>query len=130
LAPVIETAAEWKPESIATVEVSERQRRPMTYTLAVVDEGLLDLTSFKTPNLHEEFYKREALGVTTWDLFDEVAGAYGAELERLLALGGSEIGRAACRERVQMYVGSGPCSTKLLQVDATYSPDTRACNTR
>ncbi|MFO7306578.1 MAG: MG2 domain-containing protein [Gammaproteobacteria bacterium] len=91
LAPVIETAAEWKPESIATVEVSERQRRPMTYTLAVVDEGLLDLTSFKTPNLHEEFYKREALGVTTWDLFDEVAGAYGAELERLLALGGSDV---------------------------------------
>ncbi|HEU4603558.1 MAG TPA: alpha-2-macroglobulin family protein, partial [Steroidobacteraceae bacterium] len=71
-------------------EVSERNGREMTYTLAVVDEGLLDLTSFKTPNLHEQFYKREALGISTWDLFDQVTGAYGVELERLLALGGSD----------------------------------------
>ena len=62
----------------------------MNYTLAVVDEGLLGLTNFKTPNLHGEFYKREALGVATWDLFDDVAGAYGGELDRLLALGGSD----------------------------------------
>ena len=62
----------------------------MDYTLAVVDEGLLGLTGFKTPNLHAEFYKREALGVSTWDLFDEVAGAYGGQLDRLLALGGSD----------------------------------------
>ena len=53
-------------------------------------KGLLGLTNFKTPNLHDEFYQREALGVATWDLFDEVAGAYGGELDRLLALGGSD----------------------------------------
>src|SRR5690606_39501994 len=74
LAPVIEAPVEWKPESVGTVEVSERNKRAMTYTLAVVDEGLLDLTSFRTPNLHNEFYKREALGVSTWDRYDEVAG--------------------------------------------------------
>lgn len=91
LAPVIQAPGEWKPESVGTVEVSERNGRAMTYTLAVVDEGLLDLTSFKTPNLHSELYKREALGVSTWDLYDEVAGAYSAELERLLALGGSDV---------------------------------------
>lgn len=66
----------------------------MAYTLAVVDEGLLGLTGFKTPDLHAHFYKREALGVSTWDLFDDVVGAYGAELERLLALGGSDAGKA------------------------------------
>ncbi len=91
LAPIITAPNEWKPESVVSVEVSERNQRAMTYTLAVVDEGLLDLTSFKTPNLHSEFYKREALGVSTWDLYDEVAGAYSAELERLLALGGSDV---------------------------------------
>jgi len=90
LAPVIDAAAQWRPESVGVVEVSERNKRAMTYTLAVVDEGLLDLTSFRTPNLHEQFYKREALGVATWDVFDEVAGAYGAALERLLAIGGSD----------------------------------------
>ena len=56
---------------------------------------MLGLTSFRTPNLHAEFYKREALGVSTWDLFDEVAGAYGGQLDRLLALGGSDANAAA-----------------------------------
>jgi uncharacterized protein YfaS (alpha-2-macroglobulin family) len=90
LVPSITSADEWKPESRGLVEVSEANGRPMTYTLAVVDEGLLTLTSYKTPNPYDYFYKKEALGITTWDLFDDVAGAYGAELEKLLALGGSD----------------------------------------
>lgn len=94
LKPQITAADEWKPESRVAVDVSEAGGREMSYTVAIVDEGLLGLTNFKTPELHEQFYKREALGVTTWDLFDDVAGAYGAELERLLALGGSDAGKA------------------------------------
>jgi len=90
LAPVITAATEWKPESKATFTVNETSGRAMDYTIAVVDEGLLGLTGFRTPNLHAEFFKREALGVSTWDLFDDVAGAYGGQLDRLLALGGSD----------------------------------------
>lgn len=90
IAPVVTTADEWKPSGKASIQVSETAGRAMNYTLAVVDEGLLGLTNFRTPNLHSEFYKREALGVATWDLFDDVAGAYGGELDRLLALGGSD----------------------------------------
>jgi uncharacterized protein YfaS (alpha-2-macroglobulin family) len=90
LTPVVTAASEWAPQSRASMTVSEASGRPMNYTLAVVDEGLLGLTGFRTPNLHGEFYRREALGILTWDLFDEVAGAYGGELDRLLALGGSD----------------------------------------
>jgi uncharacterized protein YfaS (alpha-2-macroglobulin family) len=90
LAPRVKAPDEWKPESTVSVEVSEANGRPMTYTLALVDEGLLGLTGYKTPDLHDQFYKKEALGVSTWDLFDYVAGAYGGELERLLALGGDD----------------------------------------
>ncbi|HUQ12203.1 MAG TPA: MG2 domain-containing protein [Steroidobacteraceae bacterium] len=90
LAPLVTSAAEWAPQSKANVTVSETSGRAMNYTLAVVDEGLLGLTNFRTPDLHGEFYQREALGILTWDLFDEVAGAYGGELDRLLALGGSD----------------------------------------
>ena len=90
ITPVVASADEWAPQSKASITVSESSGRAMNYTLAVVDEGLLGLTNFKTPNLHAEFYKREALGILTWDLFDEVAGAYGGELDRLLALGGSD----------------------------------------
>ncbi len=90
LAPKLTVADEWKPESKVAVDVAETNGKAMTYTVAVVDEGLLSLTNFKTPDLHAEFYKREALGIATWDLFDQVAGSYSAQLDRLLALGGSD----------------------------------------
>lgn len=90
LTPKLVAADEWKPQSKASIEVSEANGRAMTYTVAIVDEGLLSLTNFKTPDLHAEFYKREALGVATWDLYDQIAGSYSAQLERLLALGGSD----------------------------------------
>lgn len=88
LAPQLTTAAVFEPESKATIEVSEGQGRAMTYTLAVVDEGLLGLTRFKTPNPWLSFNAKEALGVRTWDNFDMVAGAYGGAIEGLLAVGG------------------------------------------
>lgn len=90
LEPVLLAAEEWEPNTTVDVEVYEKAGKEMVYTLAVVDEGLLGLTGFKTPDLHGYFYRKEALGVSTWDVFDYVAGAYGGELERLLALGGDE----------------------------------------
>jgi len=90
LKPVIQVADEWKPESKQKILVSESTGKAMNYTVAIVDEGLLGLTAFKTPNLHRYFYSKEALGIKTWDLFDEVIGAYGGKLERMLALGGGE----------------------------------------
>src|SRR5690606_15637550 len=46
------------------------------------------LTRFKTPDPHASFYAREALGVKSWDLFDQVLGAWGGDLERILSIGG------------------------------------------
>ena len=90
LAPKITAADEWRPNSTVNVEVGEAKGHAMTYTLAVVDEGLLGLTNFKAPDLHDHFFKKEALGVNTWDMYDYVAGAYSGELERMLSLGGSD----------------------------------------
>ncbi|MFT5683842.1 MAG: hypothetical protein ACI8RZ_004774, partial [Myxococcota bacterium] len=88
LSPEIETPDVFEPESTATVTVRETGGRPMTYTLAIVDEGLLGLTRFETPDLWGGFYAREALGVRSWDLYDLVAGAYGGALEGMIAIGG------------------------------------------
>lgn len=90
LTPQVTAPDQVKPEEGFTVAVSEQDGKPMTYTLALVDEGLLGLTNFRTPDPHQAFYQREALGVLTWDLFDMVAGAYGAELSQLLSLGGAD----------------------------------------
>lgn len=90
LEPVMEMPDVLEPGQEVVIKVSEKSKRKMTYTIAMVDEGLLDLTRFKTPDPWKRFYAREALGVKTWDLYDQVMGAYGSRLERLLAIGGDE----------------------------------------
>lgn len=79
-----------RPEKPVTIKLKERNGKPMTYTIAVVDDGLLDLTNFKTPDAHAAFYAREALGVNTWDMYDYVTGAYGGQIEKIFAIGGDD----------------------------------------
>lgn len=90
LQPILKAPEELRSHKTFSVEVSEAKGREMSYTLAVVDDGLLDLTGFKTPDPWSSFYAREALGVKTWDLYDYVLGAYGGKLEQLFAVGGSD----------------------------------------
>ena len=88
LNPVINMPASIRPEQTASFTVSEQEGKEMTYCVAIVDEGLLDLTRFKTPDPHNAFYSREALGVKSFDMFDYVIGAWGGDLERILTIGG------------------------------------------
>ena len=90
LEPVINMPDVLAPEENFTVKVSESKGKSMTYTLAVVDDGLLDLTRFKTPNLWKHFNAKEALSVKTWDMYKYVMGALSGEMAGLLALGGDE----------------------------------------
>ncbi len=103
LSPIIGTAAEFKTDKPFTVEVAEKDGKAMTYTLAIVDEGLLDLTRFKTPDPWGYFLAREALGVRTWDLYDQVIGAFGQRLRRVLALGGSDQVDPAAAAKAQRF---------------------------
>lgn len=88
LNPEIEVAEKVRPESTLEVEVSERDGRRMEYTLAVVDEGLLGITGFSTPNPWNHFYAKQALGVRTWDMYDYVMSAFAGRIAQVLAVGG------------------------------------------
>ncbi len=88
LDPVIAMPDKLVPGEPVSIKISEKNGRKMTFTVAMVDEGLLDLTRFKTPDPWKAFYAREALGVRTWDIFDQVVGAFGADLERFISIGG------------------------------------------
>ncbi len=90
LHPVIDINDELRSQLPFTVKVSEAGKKPMSYTLALVDEGLLDITGFRTPDPWNYFFSREALGVMTWDLYDLVLGSYGGTLDRIFAVGGDE----------------------------------------
>lgn len=79
-----------RPETTFDVKVKEATGKPMTYTLAVVDDGLLDLTNFKTPDPWNSFYAREALGIRTWDMYDLVIGAFAGKYGSLFSIGGDE----------------------------------------
>lgn len=96
--PVIQMPDVIRPEQQTDITVSETSGLPMTYCVAIVDDGLLDLTRFKTPNPHDAFFAREALGVKSWDMFDNVIGAWGAELERILTIGGDETAGGGAKE--------------------------------
>ena len=88
LHPVIDVQDVLQPDKTFTVTVSEKDNLPMAYTVAVVDEGLLGLTRFVSPDPWKHFHQQEALAVQTWDMFDQVLGGYGGAIDRLLSLGG------------------------------------------
>jgi len=90
LQPLINLPAEIRPGQRFTVSVGEANKKPMTYTVAIVDEGLLDITNFKTPDPWTAFNAREALGIKTFDLYDQVVGSFGGRLDNLLSIGGDD----------------------------------------
>ncbi|EZH71826.1 membrane protein [Aquimarina atlantica] len=105
-----------RPEETITLKVGENNGKPMTYSIAIVDEGLLDLTRFKTPNPWNSFYAREALGVKTWDVYDDVIGAYGGSINQVFSIGGdAEAGGSKSKKANRfkpMVVYEGPFELK------------------
>ena len=73
------------------VKVSEAAGQAMTYTLAIVDEGILGLTNFSTPNPYGYFNSKQALSVRTWDNYASIVDAFSGELGSVYAIGGDGI---------------------------------------
>lgn len=111
LTPEMVIPDELRPGQEFAMTVKERRGGPMAYTVAIVDEGLLDLTRFKTPSPWSTFYQREALGVKTWDMYNDVLGAFGGDVKSLLSIGGdafnaNKAGKKPDRFKpVVMYLG-------------------------
>ncbi|MDO1501987.1 MG2 domain-containing protein [Winogradskyella maritima] len=103
LQPEISMPKSIKPKEDYSIKVSEANGQPMTYTLAVVEEGLLDLTRFKTPNPWDSFYAKEALGVKTWDVFDDVIGAYSGSIDQVFAIGGDGSATAGKNKKANRF---------------------------
>ncbi|ADR20395.1 hypothetical protein MATR_19860 [Marivirga tractuosa] len=92
LEPEVQAPKNAQPKEIIQLTVNEKNGKPMAYTIALVDEGLLGLTNYKTPQPWDHFYAREALGVRTYDMFEDVLGSFAGKYGRLLAVGGDEMG--------------------------------------
>ena len=88
LNPVLTAPREVKPEEEFEIRVKESSGRKMAYTLALVDEGLLSLTNFSTPDPKLAFLAKQALGLRTWDNYGDILGAEDGSGNGVLAIGG------------------------------------------
>lgn len=93
LNPVIKVASQLRSGQKAQIRVSEARGRPMAYTLAIVDEGLLDLTRFATPDPYSAFFAKEALAIRTWDSYNEIISSFTTRMDRSFLVGGDEYRR-------------------------------------
>lgn len=92
LHPVINMPDELLAESKFSINVREKNGKPMTYTLAIVDEGLLNITNFKTPDPWNYFFSKQNLGVYTWDIYNYIMEYVMFKSSRLLNIGGDTEG--------------------------------------
>ena len=84
----LETPKEIKPNEKFTVNVKNLSGTKMNYTVAVVDEGILDITGFKTPDPWNYFYQKEAMQVNAYDNYSEIIGKTFGDVHQVLKTGG------------------------------------------
>ncbi|MCP4148323.1 MAG: hypothetical protein GY757_11285, partial [bacterium] len=84
----LKMADKLRPKQEFEVKVETGDKKPTQFTVAVVDEGLLDLTRFLTPDPWKEFYKKQKLGIHSFDLFSFVIGATKGDISSLFSIGG------------------------------------------
>lgn len=88
LIPVITMQDEIRPEVNNTLRITEQNGKEMNYSLVLVDEGLLDLTHYKLPKIWEYMNARQSLKVKTWDMYNQVIGAYAGKIQNVFTIGG------------------------------------------
>jgi uncharacterized protein YfaS (alpha-2-macroglobulin family) len=93
-----------EPGEEFTIEVENKSAENASFTLAVVDEGLLDLTNFKTPDPWKFYFQKIALGIKSSDNFDEIIGALMPDMDSYLSIGGDEeIAGRAGQQKTQRF---------------------------
>jgi uncharacterized protein YfaS (alpha-2-macroglobulin family) len=65
----ISAAAQSLSKTKQTITVKSRPESNIEVTLAVVDEGILQLKNYVTPNPHAYFYQKRALEVNSYDVY-------------------------------------------------------------
>lgn len=75
-----------KPNDRFTVSVDADKK--MEYTISVVDEGLLQITNYKTPNPYDYFYQKEGLQLSAYDNYSEIIGRTFGDINQVLTAGG------------------------------------------
>ncbi len=90
LQPIIKMDDKVRPDNVFNVEISESKSNEMAYQLMIVDDGLLNLTRFKTPDPYKDMFSKEAMLLMTWDNYDQFIGNEVKGLSRIFSIGGDQ----------------------------------------
>jgi len=90
LEPIIQTADVYKPGQKVEIEVSEKMGKEMAYQLFLVEDGLLGLTRFKTPDPYAWFFQKESMNLYTWDNYSQVIGSANGIFQGVYSIGGDQ----------------------------------------
>jgi len=92
--PVVNVPQQLESNKTYTFEVKEAEGRAMEYTLALIDEGLLNLSGFKTPQPKEHFSGRMPLLVKTWDVYKYLMNFFKGKFAGIISIGGDDAYKA------------------------------------
>ncbi|WP_288546475.1 MG2 domain-containing protein [uncultured Helicobacter sp.] len=90
LKPEIQVQEQVKPNSMLHIKISNPKKQKMAYTLAIVDNGILDIINFKTPDPLAGLYKKLAFGISIVDNYSNFISEVLGIVHQSVLIGGSE----------------------------------------
>lgn len=103
LLPVTNIPEVMESEKSYSFSVTEKEGRPMEYTVALVDEGLLNLKGFKTPDPHGHFTGKYPLLVKTWDIYKYLMTFFSGQFAGIISIGGDDAYKADALQEVNRF---------------------------
>ena len=78
-----------RPKEQFNIKVKNNSNRDASTTIAIVDEGLLDLTDFSTPRPWKHYFQKIGLSISTTDNYDEIYSVLLPDVDKKFSIGGS-----------------------------------------
>ncbi|TKX29794.1 alpha-2-macroglobulin [Campylobacter sp. MIT 12-5580] len=76
------------PQSEFELEIQSKDKKAFTYTLAIVDEGLLSLSDFETPDIWGYFYAKTGFKLKVFDTYEQIIAKTLGKVSKVLSTGG------------------------------------------
>lgn len=93
----IQSNDEILPNSDLNIKLSNSLNKQVTYTIAVVDEGLLGLTNFISPSPWDYFYAKMKYNIDAFDTYGYVINKTTGRIEKVYSIGGDSIAESVSK---------------------------------
>ncbi len=103
LSPEVRIADKMESNTTYDFSVSEKNGKMMEYTIAFVDEGLLNLTGFSTPDPENHFNGKFPLLVKTWDIYKYLMMFFKGDYAGVFSVGGDDTYKADAMPEVNRF---------------------------